>query len=160
MIRIAAEPFSRWHVEAAPLFRAHWEEVGTWKEAIALDVDAEKILTLEKAGMWHAWTVRDTLAEIPGLKQGTLIGYCCVLIAPHVHYRMHAFAYVDVIYLVPERRRGTSALRLIQAMEAGLPRASKIIFHVKVDHDFGALLLRRGYVCTEKNYEKLLTGDR
>ncbi len=149
MIRIAPEQFSRWHIEAAPLFRAHWEEVGTFKDAIALDVDAAKIIALEAAGMWHAWTVRD---------DGVLIGYCCVLVAPHIHYRPHSFAFVDVIYLAPERRRGTAALRLIQAVEAGLPTASKIIFHVKVDHDFGALLVRRGYVCTEKNYEKLMAG--
>jgi hypothetical protein len=149
MIRIAAEPFERWHAEAAPLFLAHWHEIGTFKDAIKLDVDADKIIALEAARMWHAWTVRE---------DGALIGYCCVLIAPHIHYRTHQFAYVDVIYLVPEKRRGTAALRLIQAMEAGLPQASKIIFHVKVDHDFGALLVRRGYVCTEKNYEKLMAG--
>ncbi len=147
MIRIAAEPFSRWHAEAAPLFRAHWEEVGTFKDAIALDVDATGIVALERAGMWRAWTVRADAA---------LIGYCCVFVAPSLHYRTHHFAMVDVIYLDPAYRRGRTGLLLIRMMEAGVADVSKIIFHVKIEHDFGRLLARCGYVCTEKNYEKLV----
>lgn len=146
MIRIAAEPFSSWHIEAVPLFLAHWEEVATNRDAIPLCVDTGKIITLERAGLWHAWTVR---------ADGVLVGYCCVLVAPHVHYMPHSFAYVDVIYIAPEHRKGGVAVMLIRAMEAGLPQASKIIFHVKIEHDFGALLERLGYVATEKNYEKL-----
>jgi hypothetical protein len=148
-MKIRREPFAQWHAEAAPLFAAHWQEVGSFKDRIALDIDIERIVALEKAGLWHAWTARDE-------SSGALAGYCCVLVAPHLHYRGLPFAYVDVIYLAPAYRGARTSLRMIETMESGLPPVAKIVFHVKVEHDFGALLGRLGYVCTEKNFEKVM----
>lgn len=147
-IVIAAEPVTRWYDEAAPLFRAHWEEVGTFRDAIELNPDIEAVRALEARGMWPSWTARDAA--------GALCGYVCTLVSPHLHYKPHRMAYVDLIYVTPAHRRGTVAQRLIRAMEQELPPVSKIIFHVKTDHDFGRLLERMGYVLTEKNFEKLV----
>jgi hypothetical protein len=42
MMRFQAEPFERWHGEAAQLFREHWELVGRHKELVPLEVDVER----------------------------------------------------------------------------------------------------------------------
>ena len=149
MIRIAQEDFAGWHAEGAPLFRAHWEEVGTFRDAVPLDVDVERIIELERAGLWLSWTVRDA---------GVLVGYVCVLVTPHLHYRSTPQAFVDVVYLVPAVRGGGLGRRVLrQVMDAlGHAGVRKIVLHVKLSHDFGPLLEQLGFVATETNYERLL----
>lgn len=145
---INAEPFSSWYQEAAPLFLAHWREVGVHRDVMKLDVDVERIIRLEQIGLWRSWTVR---------RAGALYGYCCVLIAPHLHYRTHNVAYVDVVYLDPVIRGGRIGKHLLSTVvDACKGKATKIVVHAKLDHDFGPLLAHLGFGATETNYERLL----
>lgn len=148
--KISEEPFSRWCREAVPLFEEHWREVGVDRDKIVLSVDFERLLLLERSRALCGFTARvDT----------RLIGYAMFLCSPHLHYKEALFAYADVIYVVPECRRTTGAgLSLIRYAERALrgQGVAKIVYHIKLDHDFMPVLHKLGYADRERMVEKLL----
>lgn len=141
------EPMASAYPDAAPLIRAHWEEVGRDRDLLVLDPDVERMTALEAAGVWHVWTAR---------AEGALVGYAAWIVAPHIHYRASVTAFCDVIYMTPGHRR--HAAPFIRHQEEALRDllAQKLFFHVKTSKDFGPLLERLGYVWTEKLFERRL----
>jgi GNAT superfamily N-acetyltransferase len=143
------EKFSDMMNEGKPLFRKHWEEIARNKEIVPLDPDWEKYLRMEDAGFLHVATVRDG---------GKLIGYCIDIVSSHLHYRHDLFSINDVIYVEPDYRGKGVGVRLIKFSLAGLMQIGVSVahMHMKLDHDFGALMERLGYHEIERIYEKVL----
>jgi GNAT superfamily N-acetyltransferase len=117
-------PVARVNVEAKALFQQHWEELALNKEKIALNYDVAKAQTLQDNGM---------LKNILAYKDGKLVGYAILIMQPHLHYADHVYAFVDVIYVLPEYRGSTIGARLMFeteriAKDAG---ASVILHHAK-----------------------------
>jgi hypothetical protein len=151
-MRFAAEPFERWHKEAAPMFRAHWELVGRHKEEIPLEVDVERWVKSERAGLVAAFSART---------QWRLDGYALYLTAPSLNYRGRVFAYCHAIYIEPRELAGLKGVRFarfIQFCDAELKKRGcvKSIMHMKLAHDFGRLVARLGYEESERLWEKVL----
>lgn len=151
-MRFALEPFEKWHEEAAPLFRAHWDLVGRHKDLIRLDVDVERWLKLEREGLVVAFSARI------GWK---LEGYALYLTTPSLNYRGHVFAYCHAIYIEPRELGGFKALRFrrfISFCDAELRRrrCTKAIMHMKLDHNFLKMIEPLGYEWSEIMAERVL----
>lgn len=151
-MRFSAEPFERWHEEAAPLFRAHWDMVGRHKELAPLDLDVNRWVRFEREGLIAAFTART------GWK---LDGYALYLTAPSLNYRNTVFAYCHAIYIEPHLLTGLKAIRfarLINFCDADLKKrgAVKTIMHMKLTHNFMPMLERLGYEASEMLAEKVL----
>jgi hypothetical protein len=117
LMRFQAEAFERWHREAAPMFRAHWELVGRHKDLVPLEVDVERWVASERAGLIAAFTART---------QWRLDGYALYLTAPSLNYKGRVFAYCHAIYIEPRELAGLKAIRFarfIDFCDAELKRA-------------------------------------
>lgn len=105
--------------EIAPLLTHHWREIALNQDKIKLNVDWERYLALERAGYLHLVTVR---------AGDRLVGYHCLIVTPHLHYRDDLFAVSDVYFLLPDFRRGSAGVRLFRFTEKTLKaRGVKVI---------------------------------
>lgn len=135
--------------EIKPLLHDHWEEIAGYKDQFPLNPDYEKYAKLDEMGMCHIVTARD---------EGIMIGYFVSFVMPHLHYQDCLYAMNDIVFVAKEHRHGSVGAKLIRFAEVELAKmgAHRMCLHVKVSNDFGPLLERMGFACTEKNYEKLL----
>lgn len=149
-VAIAFEPVSHWIREARPLFEAHWREVGNDRHRVPLHVDYARYAQMERDGGLAAWTARDD--------EGVLVGYNVFFVHRHPHYASTVYAQNDVIYLDPDRRLGSAGVRLIKTALDGLKLmgVQKVLFHVKLGHDFGPVLERLGLRPVETIHEGVL----
>lgn len=137
--------------EMKPLLEKHWEEIAVNKERIKLNPDYEKYFQLEELGILHIVTAR---------MEGVLIGYFISMITPHIHYKDHAFAMNDILFISPEHRRGRVGIRLFQKAEGFLRGlgVSVIMIGTKTHMPFDPLCKMLGYSNTERTYTKYI-GD-
>lgn len=105
------------------LLRAHWKEVALDQDVIAYNPDWDEYLACEARRSFVAWSLR---------KDGELIGYNAFFVIRAMHYKDHAFAMNDVIYLKPDER-GVEGLAMILLTERDLRDmgVSKAFYHVK-----------------------------
>lgn len=74
-----------------------------------LDIDWEKYLSLERQGSLHVQAVR---------KNSRLIGICIGMITPSLRYRTKLVGYADILFVLPEFRKGTGVgTKLIEEYE-------------------------------------------
>lgn len=151
MLTINVQRFEDVIEEMIPLWEAHWKEIAVDQSKIPLEVDILKYLRLQREGQ---------LLTVVAREAGKLVGYCIMFVAPHPHYRSTLFAGNDVLYLIPEARKGTNALKLIKFTEDFLKDSGveKITWHIKPHKNFGAILEHRGYELFEFIYGKYI-GD-
>lgn len=151
------EPINKLMVEdnLSDLLFNHWVEVALDKDSIPLDPDWERVLELEKAGVFYAAAMR---------REGKLIGYNAFAVYPHVHYKSTLHAFNDVIYIDPAER-GFAGVRLVRGVESMLKDLGvrKVVYHTKlhvhVGHGeklVGDFLGVLGYKHFENLYCKLL----
>jgi GNAT superfamily N-acetyltransferase len=78
---------------------------------------------------------------------GRLVGYNAFFMRPSIHYRGSLQASNDVIFLLPEYRKGGVGRGLIEYGDACLRNegCQVVMHHVKVNHDWTPLLARMGY---------------
>lgn len=133
--------------EAIPLLLAHWHEVSFYKD-IPLEPRREIYTTAQENGGLRVFTARNGPA---------LVGYVLFFITPGLHYASSKVATEDVIYLDP-MARGTTGARLIAFCDAALQAegVQVVTHHVKVAHNFGAMLTRMGYQPQDVIYTKRL----
>lgn len=140
------------------LLAMHWQEVALDKDNTPLKPNWAAYRQLERAGVLHAMTMR---------LDGLLIGYDAFFVQPPLHYSTQTWAINDILYVMPEHRRGRAGVQLIQAAErylAGLG-VKKVVYHVKLHAYFGhgkahatlgRLLKALGYNLVEEVYAKRL----
>ena len=149
-MKFQLEAFSRWSREALErgLFEAHWREVGEDLEEIPLEIDLEKLVLLERAGMLAGFSARTD--------DGSLAGYAVMVVSAHINYKSHVFALSHAIYMAPEHRgKGLDLIRLVEREMRGRG-VSKIVFLEKEGAGFGLVFKGMGYRLSETAWGKLL----
>ncbi len=148
-VTMQKEAFKDCMSESTALLNAHWEECAGWKDKIKLNVDEARYIAAESNGVGHCFTMRE---------DGRLIGYMVILLAPHIHYKDDKFAYVDVLFMDKERRKGLSAVKFMKWVESEVKRmgAAVMTYHIKTFHDYPAIFERLGFSKVEVNYAKCL----
>jgi len=150
-ITYQVERWQTFYPDAEGLFPHHWREVALDQKEIPLDMDIDRYAALDEAGILHIVTARD---------RGRLIGYHTSLIMGHLHYRRSLHAMVDLYYISPLWRRGTTALRLFGTAHRTLKERGviKIMSGSKVHDalDNTRLFEFMGYRFAEKQFTKLL----
>jgi GNAT superfamily N-acetyltransferase len=138
--------------EMYPLLEAHWEEIAHYKD-IPLEPDVTAYAALEEAGALRCYTVRDA---------DKLIGYAVFFVRRGMHYSGSLQAIQDVLFLLPEYRRGGTGPRLIRYSERQLAAegVQAVYHHCKITNRVGGLLVRLGYELIDEVYGKRLDkGD-
>lgn len=141
--------------EMLPLLRCHWAEVAHYTD-IPLEVDASVYHASEANRALRIFTLRDHRWS-----PGTLVGYAVYFVRANPHYASSVQAVQDVIYVDPTCRGGAGA-KLIRFADEQLAAegVQAVYHHVKVAHNFGALLERMGYVAVDVIYAKRLDQPR
>jgi GNAT superfamily N-acetyltransferase len=145
------ERFSDVIEEAKPLLARHWEEVALNKDTVPLDPDWARYAAVEALGQLSVVTVRAA---------GRMIGYCCMVVQPGLHYRSCLEARMDIFWIAPEYRGRMGGVRLFRAVEAELKRRGVKRMYVgsKLHKDSSRLFEALKYKEIERWYSKTL-GD-
>jgi hypothetical protein len=89
---------------------------------------------------------------------GLLMGYAVFFLSPHPHYRGQVFATQNLIYLVPDERKGSTGTRFLRWCDAQLKAAGAVVVHhySGLKKDISSVLLRSGYKMIETLWAKKL----
>jgi hypothetical protein len=140
------EPFTQ---DALDLFRRHYEEIAERTDVIELDPNIELYNELYKKGALEIHTARE---------DGKLIGYSIWFLSKHIHYKKSLTASSDVLYIVPEQRKGMFGVKFIKWTTEEIKKRNpqRIMFHVKPFLDYSPILERNGANYFEKIYSIVL----
>ena len=135
--------------EIIPLLEMHYDEIALHKDVIKLDPDWSRYVAMEETGNCHVFTMREC---------GVLIGYGVFFTSQHIHYQKTKVAHNDILYLVPDCRRGLSAIKFIKFCEDEMKAigVNKMTWHIKKANDWSAILHRQGYDTEEVVVGKVL----
>ena len=150
MIRFDRATFAEIEAEIAPLWAAHWAEIGQDRDRVPLDPDLAKYRALDAGGFLEITAAR---------RDGALVGYVFSVVDTHLHYRSTLCAGQDLRYLRTDCRGGRTALRLAEAHEAQLRARGvvKAFANVKRAHDRdGRLFEHLGWTPSETLFTKVL----
>lgn len=144
----------RWRdirAEMMPLLVRHWREVALNHSDVPLDIDEARYKSLDESGALHIVTARQV---------GALIGYHVAIVSTHLHYASTLHGITDVYWIAPEKRHGTTAIRLFQRVESELEvrGVRKLFTATKLHLDQGRLFEYLGYKPVERLYAKLIGG--
>lgn len=142
------EPFARAVPEIMKLQQAHWDEVGSHKEARTLDVNYGKYLTLERQGLLRFYTMR---------KEALLGGYWVGAVDNHIHSVREKIGQAMAYYTRPEFRG--YAPFLFKRIETDMKTEGvKVLYQrwKKSMPQAGEFLHRLGYEDTEVSCAKVL----
>lgn len=114
--------------------------------------DYQRYKEYEQCGHLYVVTVRT--------REGDLVGFAMMYVFRSMHSQDLA-AQEDLFYLLPEYRKGWTALRLLrEAEEEAMRRGCKEVQMVaETDSKAGAILSAKGYGITSSNYRKSLRAD-
>lgn len=150
MITYQLEPYSLDFIqEAWDMMNTHWKEVGVFQDKMEFFPDLMAYEALHNEGYLRNFTAR---------KDGMLIGYNVFTVNYHPHYAKTKVADNDIIYISKEHRKGTTGIRLMDYAEKELKKEgiNLIMMRTKKEHDFGKILLRKGFMEVETVYGKYL----
>lgn len=137
------------------MFKRHWVELATNRDAIPLDPFWQQYFDLDLMGVLRVLTVR---------VDGLLVGYVFVALAPHTHYASTLWANYDMFWLDPVYRQGWTGVKMLleaerQMREWGAKAISlsmKIAFNEAYEGRMHRLLVRLGYAPRDVVYVKVL----
>lgn len=147
MITLQVETVDECLVDIQPLIEDHWQEIGIHKDKMKLNPDYNAYYSLEKLGMLHIVTARES---------DELVGYFISIVQPHIHYKSNIQAMNDILF-VDKRFRGRSlGIKLFLFAEKELKKigVSFISIHSKTQQDLKPLVERLGYTHSENVYTK------
>ena len=135
--------------EVLPLIQKHWAEIALNQDLIKLNPDWDMYNKLESLGMLYAYTARE------GDK---LVGYFTVVATKGLHYVDHVLAACDIIFILPEYRKGRAGANLIKYAEKDLKAkgVSVLAINTKDHAPFDKLLQRLDYSLAERLYSKYI----
>ena len=128
--------------EVEELLSLHYQELTRNKDRVQLNPMWEEYAALEQLGRFHVFTARENTK---------LIGYSAFFVNRHLHYADLTTGINDVLYLHPEKRKGSIGLRLIKFSESELKKlgVQKVCWHCKLDTDLIPILNHMGYSTEE-----------
>jgi GNAT superfamily N-acetyltransferase len=134
--------------EMKPLHQAHWNETETYSHGLALDPDYQTFLQYERAGRYVLFTLR---------KDGKLLGNCAMYLCQSTHTQT-LLATEDTLYLLPEARKGRTAVRFVSYIERALKQfgVREIKISVKLVNKAGRFFQMVGYKHIENGLSKML----
>lgn len=143
-----AERLSDLWDEIEPLFELHYREIAHYQD-IALHPHEEAYEALERLGQLRTYTVREG---------GALVGYVTFFVRLNHHYADSLQAWQDLLFLLPEHRRGRTGITLIRVAETRLrAEGVQVVYHhAKRSNNLGELLECLGYEPVEGIYAKRL----
>lgn len=140
------ETFEQFYRDALPLLERHRQEIAHFD--FPLDVDTQMYRTAEQNGGLRIYTTRIN---------GRLIGYAVFFVRTNPHYRSSLQAVEDVLFIVPEERKGRLGLELVQYAEEQLKGegVQAVYHHCKLAHpQLARLLEHEGYSEIERIFVK------
>lgn len=145
MITFQKETGKVFEEDSPALYPQHYEEMAEYTDKIKLDPMIGTYWKLYNAGKLEIHSVRDN---------GNLVGYNVWMIGRYIHAQGSKTASSDMLYLLPEYRKGLLGFRFLKWSldEIKKSGAQRIIFHVKVTRDYGPLVERLGAKLIEKSY--------
>ena len=134
MIRIELVDPAKYMSSIKELMNENWAETGFDFE---FNPSVEMYQKAVDAGVMFA------LAAIDGEQ---IVGYCTMLVGPHMHNQDIIAASNDALY-VTKAYRGMTSARLIKAAEEEAKRrgAIRVMWHTRAGTGLAAMLERRGY---------------
>jgi len=136
--------------EIMPILERHKEEIAHYPD-IELDPDWNFYSRAQEFGSLRVFTMRD--------QHQALVGYNIFLVSLNCHYKSSKQAKNDILYLLPELRRGRRGLEFINWCDGELKKegVQVVYHHVKKDHNFGPALERAmGYELIDLIYGRRL----
>lgn len=132
--------------EVVELAGRHWRETQAYRHAQPFNPQFERYNQYAAAGWYLQFTVRD---------QGRLVGYGGAYIVPSMHTQ-RVIATEDTWYLLPEYRKGWTALKFFKFMEAECVKrgAEEVSLTVPEGIGTGVLCERIGYKKVAIHYAK------
>ena len=149
MLELSVEKWSDAIEEMKAHFPEHWEEVAVNKDRVKLAMDYERYAQIEAAGMIHLIVARAA---------GKIVGYFCLILNRHLHYKNDLMAMSDFYYITPTARTSRNAIQMFEFAENTLRErgVSVISATTKVHKDKSEFLDYMGWKWTEKQYSKVL----
>jgi GNAT superfamily N-acetyltransferase len=137
--------------EIKALHKQHWGETETHRHTQVLNPDYQRAILLEAAGRYLLVGV---------FQEGKLAGSYSVVLSRSMHTQ-GLTATEDVLYLIPELRKGRTGVRLIEFMEEVLRNlnVAELSVTVKLVNNVGDMIERMGYVPVAKQFTKQLRGS-
>lgn len=137
--------------EIEALIVEHYREIALFKDKVPLVPKWDTYRQIEEAGKIHFCTARDK-------ESGGLIGYYISIVDTHLHYGETLHAMLDIYFIKPEYRRGTTGIRLFQFMEEEMKKLGVQVIYtgVKLSNDISAVWERLGYQPVETKHAKYI----
>jgi GNAT superfamily N-acetyltransferase len=135
MVRISiVQPIEYMH-KIVSLMRDNWDETGFDFEFNPSADAYQKVVDC------------NAMFVIAAFDGDDVIGYCTMIISPHLHNPDVIVASNDALFVAKPYRNGMTSGRLIKAAEDEAKRrgASKVLWHTRAGTSFAAMLERRGY---------------
>jgi hypothetical protein len=138
-----------WMERAAPMLQAHWQEVALHKGLMVLKPDIEAYREMEAKG--QLVSLGAFLGEQP-------IGYSINLLHKHLHYADLTVAQNDLLFVIPEHRKGLAGHLLIRWTERTVRAhgARLMLWHAKPGTALESLMPRLGYGVQDTLFSKPL----
>jgi hypothetical protein len=146
-LEFSVEAYSDVIEEMRLLYPAHWAEVAHDTDSLPLEVNYERYLQLEAAGMLHVAVAR---------QDGRLVGYHIFVVRAPQHYMSTVMAFSDATYLKPSCRKGFAGISFLRFAALSTKRAgAKGVYISSTSRlPFGKVLEWLGFAETERIYYK------
>lgn len=137
--------------EILPLIEQHADEVGyPIMRDVPIDVDVERYRLIEAAGMLRIYAARH---------EGELVGYAAFILGASLDRRTMIAATEVGVFVKPEYRKGTNALRLLQHADNSLrdEGVDMVVYHnPSGSRTFSTILIHRGFSMVDEVYARRL----
>ena len=134
--------------EIKPLHFSHWTETEGHRHTLPFNPDYSTFIRYEHAGRYVLFTLR---------REGVLLGNCAMYLDKSTHTQT-TIATEDTLYLLPDARRGRTAMRFVAYVENALRQlgAGEICITVKTVNKAGKFFRALGYQHVEDGLTKIL----
>lgn len=126
---------SEYMAQARELIAANWAETGF---DFPFAPDEAAYAHLAQVGLMFA---------VAAFQSKQIIGYCTVMVTPHLHNPTVIVAANDALFVAPKYRGSTVAARIIRAAEDEAARrgAGRFLWHCRAGTTLARVLTRHGY---------------
>jgi hypothetical protein len=144
----AVERIEDMEEEIKPLHKSHWDETETARHGLPFNPDYQTFTRYERAGRYVLFTLR---------QDDRLLGNCAMYLDRSAHTQT-LIATEDTLYLLPEARKGRTAMRFVAYIETALRQLGvhEIEISVKVVNKAGKFFEYLGYKQREVGLTKVL----